>query len=91
MKRLLNATSLSPPLQAGGCFVPLDPEYPDDRLAGYMEDSKAAVLVTRSGHADRAAQLGGEAAVWKVRAIAVACVCVLLARGASRLKQQCPS
>ncbi|KAI3432787.1 hypothetical protein D9Q98_010372 [Chlorella vulgaris] len=53
-------------MKAGGCFVPLDPEYPDDRLAGYMEDSKAAVLVTRSGHADRAAQLGGEAAVWKV-------------------------
>jgi non-ribosomal peptide synthetase component F len=62
------------PLQAGGCYVPLDPEYPDDRLVGYMEDSKAVVLVTQQQHADRAAQLGGEGATWKVGAAAAACV-----------------
>jgi non-ribosomal peptide synthetase component F len=32
-----------------------------------MEDSKAAVLVTQRAHAERAQQLGGEAAAWKVR------------------------
>lgn len=47
--------------------MPLDPEYPDERLAIYMEDSRAAVLLTQEAHAQRAQQLGGEAASWKVR------------------------
>lgn len=52
--------------QAGGCYVPLDPDYPDDRLVCYMEDSKAAVLVTQHAHNTRAQQLGGADADWKV-------------------------
>jgi non-ribosomal peptide synthetase component F len=64
-------------LQAGGCYVPLDPEYPDDRLVCYMEDSKAAVLITQREHNSRAQQLGGADAIWKVRAAAF-CSCVIL-------------
>jgi len=33
-------------LKAGGAFIPLDPEYPEDRLAFMLEDSGAKVLVT---------------------------------------------
>ena len=36
-------------LKAGGVYVPLDPEYPRDRLAFMLEDSGAAVLLTREG------------------------------------------
>ena len=53
-------------LKAGGCYVPLDPDYPEDRLAVYMEDSCAAVLITQQAHSDRAQKLGSDAAGWKV-------------------------
>ena len=36
-------------LKAGGCYLPLDPSYPDDRLAVYLEDANA-VLVLIQGH-----------------------------------------
>ncbi len=36
-------------LKAGGAYVPLDPAYPADRIAHYIADSEAAVIVTRSG------------------------------------------
>lgn len=36
-------------LKAGGAYVPLDPAYPADRLAHYIEDSGAPVIVTQSG------------------------------------------
>ncbi len=35
-------------LKAGGAYVPLDPGYPADRLALYLEDSAAPVVVTTS-------------------------------------------
>ena len=38
--------------QAGGAWVPLDPEYPAERLRFLMEDSGAKVLVTREGLAE---------------------------------------
>ncbi|HSF38816.1 MAG TPA: non-ribosomal peptide synthase/polyketide synthase [Thermoanaerobaculia bacterium] len=44
-------------LKAGGVYVPLDPEYPRDRLDFMLEDSGAAVLLTRS---DVAGALDGE-------------------------------
>ena len=34
-------------LKAGGCYVPLDPSYPADRLRFMLDDSRARVLVTR--------------------------------------------
>ena len=36
-------------LQAGAAYVPLDPSYPPVRLGGMLEDSQAAVLITRPG------------------------------------------
>ncbi len=33
-------------LMAGGAYVPMDPAYPADRLALYLEDSEAAVVLT---------------------------------------------
>jgi natural product biosynthesis luciferase-like monooxygenase protein len=34
--------------KAGGAYVPLDPAYPADRLAIYIEDSAAPIIVARS-------------------------------------------
>ncbi|MBN1204898.1 MAG: LLM class flavin-dependent oxidoreductase [Myxococcaceae bacterium] len=34
-------------LQAGGAYLPLDPDYPRERLAFMLEDSRAPVLVTQ--------------------------------------------
>ena len=33
-------------LKAGGCYLPLDPAYPKERLAFMLEDSQATVLVS---------------------------------------------
>ncbi|HEX7239101.1 MAG TPA: amino acid adenylation domain-containing protein, partial [Longimicrobiaceae bacterium] len=46
-------------LKAGGCYVPLDPGYPDERLALMLADSDARVLLSRDGRADALAA-GGE-------------------------------
>ncbi|HEY0736992.1 MAG TPA: amino acid adenylation domain-containing protein, partial [Herpetosiphonaceae bacterium] len=35
-------------LLAGGCYVPLDPTYPADRLSFMLADSQAPLLVTRN-------------------------------------------
>ncbi|HEX8353468.1 MAG TPA: condensation domain-containing protein, partial [Pyrinomonadaceae bacterium] len=35
-------------LKAGGCYVPLDPQYPPGRLAFMLEDSGAEVILTES-------------------------------------------
>ena len=34
-------------LKAGGCYLPLDPAYPEDRLAFILEDSRAGALLTQ--------------------------------------------
>jgi len=38
-------------LKAGGVYVPLDPSYPDDRLAWMRADSQSAVLLSLAGQA----------------------------------------
>ena len=43
--------------QAGGCFVPLDPSYPPDRLANCMEDAEPVLLVSTVRHAELARSL----------------------------------
>ncbi len=45
-------------LAAGGCYVPLDPDYPDERLRFMLADCGAALVVTTSRLGDRLAQLG---------------------------------
>ena len=39
--------------RAGGAYLPLDPEYPDERLAFLLGDSGARVVVTGAGLAER--------------------------------------
>ncbi|WP_335337834.1 amino acid adenylation domain-containing protein [Nostoc piscinale] len=34
-------------LKAGGAYIPLDPSYPQERLAGMLQDSKPGVLLTQ--------------------------------------------
>jgi amino acid adenylation domain-containing protein len=41
------AVSLLGVMKAGGACLPLDPEYPQDRLAYMLEDSQAPVLITQ--------------------------------------------
>jgi amino acid adenylation domain-containing protein len=36
-------------LKAGGCYVPVDPHYPAERIAAMLEDSAAQVVLTQSG------------------------------------------
>ena len=40
-------------LKAGGAYVPLDPGYPADRIAHYVRDSAAPIIVTQSGLVDQ--------------------------------------
>lgn len=40
-------------LKAGAAYVPLDPEFPRDRLAFYVQDSQMPVLVTQERLLDR--------------------------------------
>jgi amino acid adenylation domain-containing protein len=39
-------------LQAGGAYLPLDPSYPRERLAGMVEDSGAAILLVHESTLD---------------------------------------
>ena len=50
-------------LKAGGAFVPLDPVYPDERLAHMLEDSGAAVVLTQAHLSPRLAPPAGCARV----------------------------
>jgi len=41
-------------LKAGGCYLPCDPAYPDDRLSVYLEDGNAFLVLASFKHAQRA-------------------------------------
>ncbi|HEX7333279.1 MAG TPA: amino acid adenylation domain-containing protein [Pyrinomonadaceae bacterium] len=45
--------SLLAVFKAGAAFVPLDPDYPQERLAFMVQDAQASVLVTQSSLAQR--------------------------------------
>lgn len=40
-------TAIMGVLKAGGAYLPLDPEYPEDRIRYMLEDSKAGILLTQ--------------------------------------------
>lgn len=44
-------------LKAGGAYVPMDPAYPKDRLAYYLQDSKAAILLTQEKLKDNLSEI----------------------------------
>jgi non-ribosomal peptide synthetase-like protein len=46
-------------LKAGGCYLPCDPSYPDDRLAIYLDDAKTIVVLTQAKHFERASNMVG--------------------------------
>jgi non-ribosomal peptide synthetase-like protein len=46
-------------LKAGAAYVPIDPEYPDDRIAFILEDSGAVAVVTTQDLAKRCAAFPG--------------------------------
>jgi amino acid adenylation domain-containing protein len=40
-------------LKSGGCYLPLDPKYPDTRIEYILEDSGAQIMLTQPEHAHR--------------------------------------
>ncbi|MCR5007445.1 MAG: amino acid adenylation domain-containing protein, partial [Oribacterium sp.] len=44
-------------LKSGGAFMPIDPEYPEDRIGYILEDSKAKLLVTTGEVLDKRKEL----------------------------------
>ena len=56
-------------LKAGGVYVPLDPDYPAERLSYMLEDSQAGVLLLGEGmwekHATAWAEYKGHVLEWK--------------------------
>ncbi|MFJ8477310.1 amino acid adenylation domain-containing protein, partial [Kitasatospora sp. NPDC094011] len=46
-------TALLAVLKAGGCYVPIDPAQPQERMAMMLADTAAPVVITRAASADR--------------------------------------
>ncbi|MFD5514951.1 amino acid adenylation domain-containing protein [Streptomyces sp. NPDC127066] len=46
-------TTLLATVKAGAAYLPVDPEFPDDRVAFMLRDAGPAVVVTSSAHAHR--------------------------------------
>ena len=54
---MLRSTDPPLPRACAAGYLPCDPNYPDDRLAIYLEDAHASVLLTEPAHRERAACL----------------------------------
>ncbi|HEY2973281.1 MAG TPA: amino acid adenylation domain-containing protein, partial [Pyrinomonadaceae bacterium] len=48
-------------LKAGGAYIPLDPQYPSERLAVMLKDSHAPLLLTRQHFVERLSAYAGQA------------------------------
>ena len=46
-------------LKAGGAYAPVDPGYPNDRLAAILEDARPVALVTQEQHLPRLSSFAG--------------------------------
>ena len=51
-------------LKAGGAWVPLDPEYPKERLALMIEDTAMPVLLTQERLAERLPEIAGHTLIY---------------------------
>jgi len=47
-------------VRAGGAYMPIDPEYPDDRASYMLADSETKVVLTQAKYRERIATLAGE-------------------------------
>ena len=47
-------------LKAGGAYLPLDPEFPEDRLAYMVDDAKCRCVITQGNLGERAASFGAQ-------------------------------
>jgi non-ribosomal peptide synthetase component F len=65
-------------MQAGGAYLPLDPDIPNDRLSIYLEDASAEVLVTSYELRQRAKDMAGPEPQWQVCALHICSLCFLL-------------
>jgi amino acid adenylation domain-containing protein len=52
-RRLELPVSMLAVLVAGGCYVPLDPGYPDERIAMLLDNAAVEVVITSTALADR--------------------------------------
>ena len=58
-------------LKSGGAFLPIDPEYPEDRIRFILEDSGAKLLVTKSSIIDGRRELFDSVASLGIELISV--------------------
>ncbi len=56
-------------LKAGGAYIPIDPEYPAERISHVLEDSGARFVLADSGDAATAARLAGAAGLLDIDAL----------------------
>jgi len=52
-RRIETMVAILAVLKAGGAYIPLDPEYPQDRLEYMVEDSQAAIILTIADEAGK--------------------------------------